>query len=85
MEREFDRLAASLGWSPEQVARILDEVRSFYSNTVSSFVQARHFEYKNRLGLRNEEIYPRIQEDVRRWRFRAPELTVRQIRRMIYG
>lgn len=85
MEKLLDHLAVTLGLAPEQVSRLLEEVRSLYHETLPDFVRSRHEEYKQRMGLRNEEIYRRIQDDIRRWRFKAPEVTVRQIRRMIHG
>jgi hypothetical protein len=85
MDRELDRLSTALGLPVDQVARLLEELRALYSQTLPDFVRSRHTEYKQQAGLRNEEAYRRIQEDIQQWRFRAPEISIRQIRRMIHG
>jgi hypothetical protein len=36
-------------------------------------------------GLSNPEIFAQLQAELAQWRFRPPELTERQIRRIIYG
>jgi hypothetical protein len=82
---ELEQLATALGLPREETERLVEEVRAVFDQTLPDFVKRRHAEYKRRMGLRNDEIYRRIREDVRSWRFRAPEITERQVRRMIYG
>jgi hypothetical protein len=85
MEAEVDHLARALGVPRDQAERLLEEARTAFHQTLPDFVRSRHAEYRQRQGLRNQEIYRRIQEDIRNWRFRAPEVSERQIRRMIHG
>jgi hypothetical protein len=85
METRLDQLATALGLPRDQAARLLEEVRTVFHQTLPDFVRSRHGEYKSRMGLRNDEIYRRIQDDIRDWRFRASDVSIRQIRRMIHG
>ena len=50
----------------------------------SAKIQARHLELKAQ-GLNNEDIYTSIQQEIEKRRFKAPSLSIRQIRRIIYG
>jgi hypothetical protein len=47
-------------------------------------VRRRHLAMQGE-GLSNPEIFARLQAELAQWRFRTPELTERQIRRIIYG
>ena len=51
---------------------------------VEEFVARRHRELQAE-GLRNDEIFARIADEICARRFAAPQLTERQIRRLIYG
>ena len=62
----------------------MEEVISFYGETPEVFVVRRHRELKAE-GLRNSAIYARVAAEMDSWRFRAPRLSERQIRRIIYG
>ncbi len=62
----------------------MDEFLSFYHLEVDEFVQYRHYELKKE-GLGNNEIYERIQNEIRQYRFVSADLSIRQIRRIIYG
>ena len=64
--------------------RVVDEVVAFFDHDIEDFVRARHAELKAE-GWRNDAIYQRIVADTAEWRFVAPTLTERQVRRMIYG
>ena len=68
---------------PEAV-RLIDEVLSFLDERPEEFVCRRHRELRAE-GLSNPEIYFRLRTELARWRFRAPDYTERQIRRLIYG
>jgi hypothetical protein len=66
------------------VGRLVDDVLAFYAETVEQFVVRRHREMMAD-GLKNAEIYDRLAEEVQRRRFQSNPLSVRQIRRLIYG
>ncbi|MDA1077368.1 MAG: hypothetical protein O3A63_21875 [Proteobacteria bacterium] len=66
------------------VERVVDDVLAFYSETVEQYVVRRHRELLAS-GLRNAAIYARLTDEVAERRFGANPLTVRQVRRLIYG
>ena len=63
---------------------LVEEVLSFYQESVEHFVARRHRELQ-RQGLANLQIYHQIREELPERCFAAPVLSERQIRRMIYG
>ena len=68
---------------PEAI-RLIDEILSFLNDRPEEFVCRRHRELQAE-GLSNPEIYERLRSELARWRFRAPDYTERQLRRLIYG
>ena len=85
---EFDELIAYLVRTSRlgrsEAVRLVDEVLSFLSECPEEFVCRRHRILQSE-GLSNDEIFSRLAAELRRWRFRAPEYSERQIRRIIYG
>lgn len=80
----INHLAAITGLEESLLMKITEEVRAWYSKDLATWIRARH-EALQRQGLRNQEIFPRLQEEARQTVVRPDELTERQIRRMIYG
>jgi hypothetical protein len=78
------RLQALLGLSAEQAARAVVETLDCFQLEVDEHIVARHAQLQ-RQGVANPEIFQRIAAELTTLRFRAPELTARQIRRRIYG
>lgn len=78
------RLAATRGLAPTDARHLVDEVLDLFHQTVDDFIVGRHAELQQE-GFRGDAVYRRIQEELKEWRFAAPTLTVRQIRRRIYG
>jgi hypothetical protein len=66
------------------LARVVGEVIEFQGETIDAFVRRRHRELQ-REGLGNEIIWSRISTELAERRFRAPTLTERQLRRLVYG
>ncbi len=60
------------------------DVLSYFSEPVEEFVRRRHGELKAR-GLTNDDIFPRIAAELRLRRVAAPDLSARQLRRIVYG
>lgn len=60
------------------------DVLSYFSEPVEEFVRRRHGELKSR-GLTNDEIFPRVAAELRGRRVAPPELSLRQLRRIVYG
>ena len=72
------------GYTEEEAARILGEILNYFDETWETFIQRRHKELQ-KSGRSNNTIYERIQKELQIRRFVAPELSERQIRRIIYG
>jgi hypothetical protein len=68
---------------PEAI-HVVDEVLSFLNDRPEEFVCRRHRALRAE-GVPNTKIYSHLRDELARWRFRAPDYTERQIRRMIYG
>ncbi|NUR91833.1 MAG: hypothetical protein HOY71_47815 [Nonomuraea sp.] len=67
-----------------EAARVVDDVLAYFSEPAEEFVRRRHRELKSR-GLTNDEIFPRVGTELRHRRVAAPELSMRQLRRIVYG
>jgi hypothetical protein len=87
-DRELNDLAEFLVRSSRlskgEALRLIDEVLSFLDEMPEDFARRRHRSLQAQ-GLSNSEIFVRLAGELRSRRFRAPEYTERQIRRMIYG
>ena len=77
-------LARSSRLSPQEAARLVNEVLAFMSEAPEDFIRRRHLALQAQ-GLSNRAIYLQISEELAGRRFRAPEYSERQIRRIIYG
>lgn len=78
------RLQSLLGLSGRQAARAVDEVLDSLAFEVDEFIARRHGELQTQ-GASNNEIFERIAVELQALRFKAPQLSERQIRRRIYG
>lgn len=78
------RVALTTGLSPSEAARVVEDVLAWYSEPVEDYVRRRHRTLQTS-GLRNAEIYARIGAELRDRVVAAPELTERQVRRIVYG
>lgn len=78
------RIAASTGLSTPEAARVVEDVVAFHAEPVEEYVRRRHAHLKT-YGAKNPEIFARIAEELADRVVAAPELTERQLRRMIYG
>lgn len=78
------RLQSLLGLSRSQATRAVDEVLDSLGLEVDEYIARRHGELQAQ-GESNNEIFERIADELRVLRFKAPELSARQIRRRIYG
>jgi hypothetical protein len=63
---------------------LLDEFLGYFSSPLEDFVRVRHAELQ-REGKGNEEIYRLIAKEIPNRRFAVANLTIRRIRRIIYG
>lgn len=85
---ELDELIAYIvrtsSLSPQEARRVVGDVLAFLDETPEDFVRRRHLELQME-GLSNAVIFDRIALELEQRRFRAPKLSTRQIRRIIYG
>ena len=70
--------------SRAEAARLVGEVLAFLDERPEEFVSRRHRSLQSE-GLSNSEIFARLAAELERWRFRAPQYSERQLRRIIYG
>jgi hypothetical protein len=78
------RIATSTGLSPAEAARVVEDVVAFHAEPVEDYVRRRHAELKT-YGAKNPEIFAHIAEELAARVVAAPELTERQLRRLVYG
>jgi hypothetical protein len=64
--------------------RVVADVMAYFGQTVEEYVVARHENLKSR-NRKNDDIWPLISGELNTRRFKAGELSERQLRRMIYG
>ncbi|MFT5693899.1 MAG: hypothetical protein ACI92E_003242 [Oceanicoccus sp.] len=81
----LNHLGNTSNLSSAEAEKLVAEVIAYFSETPESFVQRRHTELQQIDGYSNARIYRRIEEELAELVFAAPELSQRQIRRMIYG
>jgi hypothetical protein len=72
------------GLSRVDAERTVAEVLAYFSETTEAFVRRRHRELQRR-GLVNAESLSRIAAELPHRRVAPPQLSERQIRRVIYG
>jgi hypothetical protein len=72
------------GLDSGELGLLLDDIWAFTEETIEDFVRRRHGELQ-RQGLRNEAIYRRLATEAGAGRFAGSPLSLRQVRRIIYG
>ncbi len=79
-----ERISAAYGIDRSLSDRVVEEVLHYSAETVEEWVRSTHIRLQRR-GMRNEDIYASILVALPERRFAAPSLSLRQIRRLIYG
>ena len=77
-------VARSTGLDEATASRVVADVMAYFGQTVEEYVIARHENLKSR-NRKNDDIWPLIMNELKARRFKADELSERQLRRMIYG
>jgi hypothetical protein len=77
-------VAKSTGLPEATAGRLVADITAYFGETVEEFVARRHEELRGR-QWKNEEIWPAIGAELTTRRFAAPDLTERQLRRIVYG
>jgi hypothetical protein len=78
------RVAVSSGLSPGEAARVVADVLAWYREPVEAYVRRRH-SYLQAHGKKNSEIFRVIAAEAAVRLVAAPDLTERQLRRIVYG
>jgi DNA-directed RNA polymerase subunit F len=79
-----DRIVASTGLTAAEAARVVEDVVAFHAEPVEDYVRRRHAHLKT-YGAKNPDIFARIAEELADRVVAAPELSERQLRRIVYG
>jgi hypothetical protein len=79
-----DRVVASTGLTAAEATRLIEDVVAFHAEPVEEYVRRRHAQLKT-YGAKNDEIFSRLRGELRDRVVAAPDLTERQLRRLIYG
>ncbi len=77
-------VVVTTGLSAPEARRVVDDVVAFFREPAEAYVRRRHTELKT-YGAKNPEIYDQIATELAQRVVAAPELTTRQLRRIIYG
>ncbi|MFJ1791712.1 hypothetical protein [Kitasatospora griseola] len=77
-------LSRTTALAPGEAARVVAEVLAYFSETTEEYVRRRHGELQAR-GLTNDRIFARLSTELAARRVAAPELSARQLRRLVYG
>ena len=80
----IDRIVASTGLSSAEAIRVVEDVLAFHAEPVEDYVRRRHAHLKT-YGAKNDEIFARIATELADRVVAAPDLTERQLRRLVYG
>jgi len=80
----ISRMSASTGLSPGEAARVVADVIGWYQEPVEIYVRRRHA-HLHMYGKRNNEIFAVIAAELAERLVAAPDLSERQLRRIIYG
>ncbi|MBD0844581.1 MULTISPECIES: hypothetical protein [unclassified Streptomyces] len=79
-----DHLTRSTPLSRGEALRVVQDVLAYFDETTEQFVRRRHRELQAQ-GLVNATIFERIAADLKYRAVAPPELTLRQLRRIVYG
>jgi hypothetical protein len=77
-------VAISTGLDEATAARVVADVLAYFGQTVDEYVVGRHQELKDR-NRKNDAIWPQLADELKARRFKAEELSERQLRRIVYG
>jgi polyhydroxyalkanoate synthesis regulator phasin len=79
-----DQVSRTTGLTTEDARRVVADVLAYFTETTEEYVRRRHRELQT-YGARNDEIFARLGDELRHWPVRSPELSARQLRRIVYG
>jgi len=77
-------LSQQTALSEAQSQQVIAEVLAYFNEDIESYIRRRHHELQQQ-GLSNAKIFTSIQEEMSSRLFPAEKISVRKIRRMVYG
>ncbi|WP_406731962.1 hypothetical protein [Streptomyces sp. NBC_01794] len=80
----IDHLVRSTALQRGEAARVVLDVLAYFDEKTEEFVRRRHRELQSG-GLANTEIFERIAAEMPHRAVAPPELSLRQLRRIVYG
>lgn len=80
----LSHVVATTSLTPGEAARVIEDVIAFHAQPVEDYVRTRHAALKT-YGARNPEIFARIAEELTERVVAPPDLSERQLRRIVYG
>ncbi len=80
----MDRLARTTSLDKGEAARVVAEVTAYFAEPVGELVRRRHRELAS-TGLTNPAIFEHIATELERRLVASPRLSLRQLRRIVYG
>ena len=81
---QFQYLQRTCSLDEETLKLLLDVLLEVTRGSPEEYVRRRHDELR-RVGVRNEEIFRRMNLELARGRFASPVFSPRQLQRIIYG
>jgi polyhydroxyalkanoate synthesis regulator phasin len=79
-----DHLVRSTPLQRGEAARVVLDVLAYFDETAEEFVRRRHRELQSQ-GLNNTDIFQRIEYELLHRAVTPPQLSLRQLRRIVYG
>ncbi len=77
-------VVATTGLPAPTAARVVADVVAYLDEIAEDYVRRRHRELQRR-RLTNDRIWALLTAELRQRRFAAPQLSERQLRRIVYG
>jgi hypothetical protein len=84
LDEILDYLVRTSRLTRSEATRVVDDVLTAMNETPEEFIRRRHHALQAQ-GYSNDEIFPKLRLELSEWRFRADELSARQLRRIVYG
>ncbi|MEU5898577.1 MULTISPECIES: hypothetical protein [Streptomyces] len=79
-----DHLTRSTPLQRGEALRVVQDVLAYFDETTEQFVRRRHRELQGQ-GLLNAAIFQQVSAELEYRAVAPPELTLRQLRRIVYG
>jgi hypothetical protein len=83
-EELIDHLVRTTPLRRGEAARVVLDILAYFDESTEDYVRRRHRELQTR-GLANPEIFARITEELPHRAVAPPDLSLRQLRRIVYG